>query len=142
MRCGASLRSANAADAPAPPEPFGRIGVAGNLFVARRRRCPASTPPRALSLPRKPYARDPLYFYHGLLALLLTGRFCSSLFWYGKNCVQHPHFCSDFTCLQNAAYFHQTFSPDLPLKISFLTPALSFIMAPSFIEINRTESHT
>ena len=37
---GISSRSANAADAPAPPEPFGRIGIAGNLCVARRQRCP------------------------------------------------------------------------------------------------------
>jgi hypothetical protein len=28
---------------------------------------PASLPPRASTLPRKPYARDPLYFHHGLL---------------------------------------------------------------------------
>ena len=61
-------RSANAADAPAAPEPIGRIGVAGNLFVARRQRCaPTSPPPRALTLPRKPYARGLLYFHHGLL---------------------------------------------------------------------------
>jgi hypothetical protein len=33
---GTSSRSANAADAPATPEPFGRIGIAGNLCVARR----------------------------------------------------------------------------------------------------------
>ena len=36
---GTSSRSANAADAPAPPESYGRIGVAGNLGVARRQRC-------------------------------------------------------------------------------------------------------
>ncbi|MBN2317564.1 MAG: hypothetical protein JXR49_00720, partial [Acidobacteria bacterium] len=30
---------------------------------------PHQTPPRALSLPRKPHARDLLYFYHGLLTL-------------------------------------------------------------------------
>jgi hypothetical protein len=28
---------------------------------------PASPPPRALRLPRKPHARGPLYFHHGLL---------------------------------------------------------------------------
>jgi len=28
---------------------------------------PASTPPRALTLPRKPHARDLFYFCHGLL---------------------------------------------------------------------------
>ena len=36
----ASSRSANTADAPAPPEPEGRMGVAGDLCVARRQRCP------------------------------------------------------------------------------------------------------
>ena len=30
----------------------------------------ASPPPRALTLPRKPYARDLLYFHHGLLAFV------------------------------------------------------------------------
>jgi hypothetical protein len=28
---------------------------------------PASLPPRASTLPRKPYARNSLYFHHGLL---------------------------------------------------------------------------
>ena len=36
----APSRSANTADAPAPPEPEGRMGVAGDLCVARRQRCP------------------------------------------------------------------------------------------------------
>ncbi len=59
-RCrGASSRSANAADGPTPPEPEGRLGVAVDICVARRRRCaPASPPPRALISPRKPQARN------------------------------------------------------------------------------------
>jgi hypothetical protein len=56
---------------PAPPEPAGRMGIAGDLFVARRQRCTStSPPPHALSSPRKTHARDPLYFHHGLLVLL------------------------------------------------------------------------
>jgi hypothetical protein len=65
---GTSSRSANAADAPAPPEPFGRIGIAGNLCVARRQRCPRIASSSRLDLARNTYARDLLYFHHGLLA--------------------------------------------------------------------------
>jgi hypothetical protein len=64
---GTSSRSANAADAPAPPEPFGRIGIAGNLCVARRQRCPRIASSSRLDLARNTYARDLLYFHHGLL---------------------------------------------------------------------------
>jgi hypothetical protein len=64
---GISSRSANAADAPAPPEPFGRIGIAGNLCVARRQRCPRIASSSRLDLARNTYARDLLYFHHGLL---------------------------------------------------------------------------
>jgi hypothetical protein len=68
-------RSVNAADAPAPPKPFGRIGIAvqssphsnAALSLLVVNDVPASLPPRASTLPRKPYARDPLYFHHGLL---------------------------------------------------------------------------
>jgi hypothetical protein len=65
---GTSSRSANAADAPAPPEPFGRIGIAGNLCVARRQRCPRIASSSRLDLAPNTYARDLLYFHHGLLA--------------------------------------------------------------------------
>jgi hypothetical protein len=65
---GISSRSANAADAPAPPEPFGRIGIAGNLCVTRRQRCPRIASSSRLDLARNTYARDLLYFHHGLLA--------------------------------------------------------------------------
>jgi hypothetical protein len=65
---GTSSRSANAADAPAPPEPFGRIGIAGNLCVACRQRCPRIASSSRLDLARNTYARDLLYFHHGLLA--------------------------------------------------------------------------
>ena len=64
---GISSRSANAADAPAPPEPFGRIGIAGNLCVARRQRCPRIASSSRLDLARNTYVRDLLYFHHGLL---------------------------------------------------------------------------
>jgi hypothetical protein len=64
---GISSRSANAADAPAPPEPFGRIGIAGNLCVAHRQRCPRIASSSRLDLARNTYARDLLYFHHGLL---------------------------------------------------------------------------
>src|SRR6266545_3433417 len=37
-------RSGNAADADAPPEPGGRMGVASDLIVARRWRCAAASP--------------------------------------------------------------------------------------------------
>jgi hypothetical protein len=67
---GISSRSANAADAPAPPEPFGRIGIAGNLCVARRQRCPRIASSSRLELARNTYARDPLYFHHGLLSFI------------------------------------------------------------------------
>jgi hypothetical protein len=71
-----SSRSANAADAPAPPEPKGIwVCVAAQphggweaisaLLVVND--VPASPPPRALSSPPKPHARGPLYFHHGLL---------------------------------------------------------------------------
>ena len=66
---GISSRSANAADAPAPPEPFGRIGIAGNLGVARRQRCPRIASSSRFDLARNTYARDLLYFHHGLLAV-------------------------------------------------------------------------
>ena len=64
---GTSSRSANEADAPAPPEPFGRIGIAGNLCVARRQRCPRIVSSSRLDLARNTYARGLLYFHHGLL---------------------------------------------------------------------------
>src|SRR5271157_5416773 len=64
---GISPRSANAVDAPVPPEPFGRIGIAGNLCVARRQRCPRIASSSRLDLARNTYARDLLYFHHGLL---------------------------------------------------------------------------
>jgi len=49
---------ADAADAPVPPEPEGRMGVAGNLCVARRQRCATTSPTiGTLSLPPKPHAR-------------------------------------------------------------------------------------
>jgi hypothetical protein len=64
---GTSSRSANEEDAPAPPEPFGRIGIAGNLCVARRQRCPRIASSSRLDLARNAYARDLLYFHHGLL---------------------------------------------------------------------------
>ena len=51
----------------APPEPFGRIGVAGNLCVARRQRWHHIASSSRLDLARKSYARDLLYFYHGLI---------------------------------------------------------------------------
>ena len=38
-----------------------------NACVARHQ-----PPPRALTLPRKPYARDLLYFHHGLLSMPLN----------------------------------------------------------------------
>ena len=66
---GISSRSANAADAPAPPEPFGRIGIAGKLCVACRQRCPRIASSSRLELARNTYARDPLYFHHGLLGV-------------------------------------------------------------------------
>jgi hypothetical protein len=45
------VEAGNAADGPAPPEPFGRMGIADNFFVARRRRCaPASTSSSRLDL--------------------------------------------------------------------------------------------
>ena len=69
-----SSRSANAADAPAPPEPFGRIGIAGNLCVARRQRCPRIASSSRLDLARNTYARGLLYFHHGLLDLLRNSR--------------------------------------------------------------------
>src|SRR5205807_8777094 len=47
------------------------MGIAGELFVARRRRCPASPPPRASISPRKPHARDPCYYSDRLLAFHL-----------------------------------------------------------------------
>jgi hypothetical protein len=62
-----SSRSANAADAPAPPEPFGRMGIVGNLCVARRQRCPRIASSSHLDLARNTHARDLLYFHHGLL---------------------------------------------------------------------------
>jgi hypothetical protein len=69
-----SSRSANAADAPAPPEPFGRMGILGsgsegpaNLCVARRQRCPRIASSSRLDLARNTHARDLLYFHHGLL---------------------------------------------------------------------------
>jgi len=71
---GISSRSANAADAPAPPEPFGRIGIAGNLCVARRQRCPRIASSSRLDLARNTYARDLLYFHHGLLARVCYAR--------------------------------------------------------------------
>jgi hypothetical protein len=41
------------------PEPEGRMEVAGDLCVARRQRCAlTSPPPRALSSPPKPHARN------------------------------------------------------------------------------------
>src|SRR5215510_16205848 len=43
------------------------MGVAGDLVVARRRRCAASPPPRASISPRKPHARDPCYYSDRLL---------------------------------------------------------------------------
>ena len=60
-RChSTSSRSDNEADAPAPPEPGGRMGVAGDLCVARRRRCAVtSTSSSRLDLARKTHARDP-----------------------------------------------------------------------------------
>ena len=58
-RCTSS-RSANTADAPAPPESAGRMGIAGDLFVARRQRCASASP-------RNTHARDLLYFHYGLL---------------------------------------------------------------------------
>ena len=58
---------ADAADAPVPPEPEGRTGVAGDLCVARRQQCTSTLPPpRALSSPRKPHARGPSQFSDGL----------------------------------------------------------------------------
>src|SRR5271157_210362 len=70
---GISSRRANAADAPAPPEPFGRIGIAGNLCVARRQRCPRIASSSRLDLARNTYARDLLYFHHGLLGKGVEG---------------------------------------------------------------------
>jgi hypothetical protein len=64
---GLSSRSANAADAPAPPEPFGRPGIAGNICVARRQRWPRIASSSRLDLVRNTRARDLLYFHHGLL---------------------------------------------------------------------------
>jgi len=55
---------------PAPPEPFGRIGIAGNLCVARRQRCPRIASSSRLDLARNTSARDLLYFHHGLLGVL------------------------------------------------------------------------
>jgi hypothetical protein len=66
---GLSSRSANAADAPAPPEPFGRPGIAGNICVARRQRWPRIASSSRLDLARNTRARDLLYFHHGLLDL-------------------------------------------------------------------------
>src|SRR5688572_3122332 len=43
------------------------MGVADELIVARRRRCPASPPPHASISPRKPHARDPCYYSDRLL---------------------------------------------------------------------------
>ena len=65
---GTSSRSANAADAPTALEPFGRIGIAGNICVARRQRCPCIASSSRLDLARYTDARGPLYFHHGLLA--------------------------------------------------------------------------
>ena len=43
------------------------MGIAGNLCVARRQRCPRIASSSRLELARNAYARDPLYFHHGLL---------------------------------------------------------------------------
>jgi hypothetical protein len=64
---GTSSRSANEADVLEALEPEGRIGFAGNLGVARRRRCPCIASSSRLDLARKSYARGQLYFHHGLL---------------------------------------------------------------------------
>jgi putative FmdB family regulatory protein len=40
----------------------------GDLFVAPRQRCPPSSPPRALSLPRKPQTHGISYYSERLLA--------------------------------------------------------------------------
>jgi hypothetical protein len=68
---GTSSRSANEADVLAALEPEGRIGFAGNLGVARRRRCPCIASSSRLDLARKSYARGLLYFHHGLLGVNL-----------------------------------------------------------------------
>ena len=67
---GISSRSANDADAPASPEPFGRLCIAGNLCVARRQRWHRIASSSRLDLARNTQARDLLYFNHGLLALV------------------------------------------------------------------------
>jgi hypothetical protein len=67
-----SSRSVNAADAPAPPEPFGRMGIEGNLCVARRQRCPRIASSSRLDLALNTHARDLLYFHHGLLGRLAS----------------------------------------------------------------------
>ena len=78
-----SSRSANAVDAPAPPEPFGRMGIVGsgsegpaNLCVARRQRCPRIASSSRLDLARNTYARGLLHFHHGLLAPHSSQAFC------------------------------------------------------------------
>ena len=54
------------------------MGVAGELIVARRRRCAASPPPRPSISPRKPHARGPCYYSDRLLAdtRIVTRRDC------------------------------------------------------------------
>jgi len=83
---GTSSRSANAADAPTALEPFGRIGIAGNICVARRQRCPCIASSSRLDLARYTYARGPLYFHHGLLgfinSLLASTRATLFVNWY------------------------------------------------------------
>ncbi len=39
-RDGAQTEEKQRKDGPVPSLPFGRMGVAGDLFVSRRRRCP------------------------------------------------------------------------------------------------------
>ena len=77
---------------PAPPEPFGRIGIAGNLCVARRQRCPRIASSSRLDLARYTYARDLLYFHHGLLEFQWRLRFA------GPNGLHetHPRPCVSF----------------------------------------------
>ena len=61
MSCASRRRSDKEIDA-VPPSPFGLMGVAGNLCVARHRRCPCITSSSLLDLPSQDPSANVMVF--------------------------------------------------------------------------------